>query len=131
MSGSTTHGRLAAATERDPRWTSVITRDSKADGMFYYSVDTTGVYCRPSCAARPAKPKHVQFHTTREDAEQAGFRPCKRCTPDRPASNTRRRSRTPAGSSRHRRTRRVWKSWRPTRESAPITFFVCSRRSRD
>jgi AraC family transcriptional regulator, regulatory protein of adaptative response / methylated-DNA-[protein]-cysteine methyltransferase len=84
MSGSTTHGRLAAATERDPRWTSVITRDSKADGMFYYSVDTTGVYCRPSCAARPAKPKHVQFHTTREDAEQAGFRPCKRCKPDRP-----------------------------------------------
>lgn len=75
--------RLAAATLNDPRWTAVIARDAAADGAFYYSVSTTGVYCRPSCAVRRARPEHVAFHVTREEAEQAGFRPCKRCKPDR------------------------------------------------
>jgi len=74
--------QLAAATEGDPRWASVIARDSKADGTFYYSVKTTGVYCRPSCASRRALPENVSFHTTREDAEKAGLRPCKRCRPN-------------------------------------------------
>src|SRR5687767_10400034 len=73
----------AAATENDSRWASVIARDPEADGKFYYSVATTGVYCRPSCAARVARPENVQFHPTREDAEKAGFRPCKRCKPDK------------------------------------------------
>ena len=72
----------AEATERDPRWAAVLARDPKADGSFWYSVKTTGVYCRPSCAARRARPENVQFHASREAAEQAGFRPCKRCTPD-------------------------------------------------
>jgi AraC family transcriptional regulator of adaptative response/methylated-DNA-[protein]-cysteine methyltransferase len=49
-----------------------------------YSVHTTGVYCRPSCAARQARPEHVAFHLTAADAEHAGFRPCLRCRPDRP-----------------------------------------------
>jgi AraC family transcriptional regulator of adaptative response/methylated-DNA-[protein]-cysteine methyltransferase len=75
---------LAMQTEQDPRWASVMARDVAADGKFYYSVKTTGVYCKPSCAARPARPENVQFHTTREEAEQAGFRPCKRCKPDQP-----------------------------------------------
>jgi AraC family transcriptional regulator of adaptative response/methylated-DNA-[protein]-cysteine methyltransferase len=70
------------ATERDPRWAFVANRDPKADGKFYYSVKTTGVYCRPSCAARLAKPENVSFHATGEDARKAGFRPCKRCRPD-------------------------------------------------
>ncbi len=74
-----------SATERDPRWTAVLSRDSKADGKFYYSVATTGVYCRPSCASRRAKRVNVAFHATRETAERAGFRPCKRCKPDQPA----------------------------------------------
>jgi AraC family transcriptional regulator, regulatory protein of adaptative response / methylated-DNA-[protein]-cysteine methyltransferase len=74
--------QLAAATEGDPRWASVIARDSEADGTFYYSVKTTGVYCRPSCAARRARQENISFHTTREDAEKAGLRPCKRCKPD-------------------------------------------------
>ena len=74
-----------ATIEKDPRWVSVVNRDSKADGTFYYSVKTTGVYCRPSCGARLARPEHVQFHTTCEDAEKAGFRPCKRCQPNQPA----------------------------------------------
>jgi AraC family transcriptional regulator of adaptative response/methylated-DNA-[protein]-cysteine methyltransferase len=82
--------RIAEATpakssiENDPRWRALIARDVAADGAFYYSVRTTGVYCRPSCAARRARPENVQFHATREDAERAGFRPCKRCVPDQP-----------------------------------------------
>jgi AraC family transcriptional regulator of adaptative response/methylated-DNA-[protein]-cysteine methyltransferase len=76
---------LAAVTVRDPRWAAVVARDARADGTFFYSVRTTGVYCRPSCAARQARPENVQFHATRADAERAGFRPCKRCKPDRPA----------------------------------------------
>ena len=63
---------LAAVTARDPQH----------DGKFFYSVKTTGVYCRPSCAARTARPENVAFHLTTADAERAGFRPCKRCKPD-------------------------------------------------
>lgn len=69
---------------RDPRWRAVVARDAAADGTFFYSVKTTGVYCRPSCASRPARPENVHFHTTCADAERAGFRPCKRCKPDQP-----------------------------------------------
>jgi AraC family transcriptional regulator of adaptative response/methylated-DNA-[protein]-cysteine methyltransferase len=71
--------------ELDARWQAVITRDSGADGTFYYSVSTTGVYCRPSCPSRRANPKHVRFHRSTVDAEHAGFRPCRRCKPDQPA----------------------------------------------
>ena len=63
-------------------WAAVITRDGRFDGTFYYSVATTGVYCRPSCAARRANRENVAFHATAADAEAAGFRACKRCKPD-------------------------------------------------
>src|SRR5215472_203880 len=66
----------------DARWDAVRRRDRAADGAFYYSVRTTGVYCRPSCAARLARRDNVAFHLTCEDAECAGFRPCKRCRPN-------------------------------------------------
>ena len=66
------------------RWAAVVRRDPAADDAFYYSVSTTGVYCRASCAARLARREHVQFHATRAAAEKAGFRPCKRCQPDQP-----------------------------------------------
>src|SRR5262249_4638688 len=82
MSISKERARVAAATRNDPRWASIDARDPKADGTFYYSVDTTGVYCRPSCAARQARPENVRFHATNQDAEKAGFRPCKRCKPN-------------------------------------------------
>ena len=59
-----------------------MTRDPQADGKFFYSVRTTGVYCRPSCGARSARPENIEFHATAADAERAGFRPCKRCKPD-------------------------------------------------
>jgi AraC family transcriptional regulator of adaptative response/methylated-DNA-[protein]-cysteine methyltransferase len=87
MNATTKRTELAKATERDERWRAVVDRDSKADGSFYYSVRTTGVYCRPSCAARLARPENVAFHVTREDAEKAGFRACKRCKPDRASRN--------------------------------------------
>jgi AraC family transcriptional regulator of adaptative response/methylated-DNA-[protein]-cysteine methyltransferase len=74
----------AAATVSDPRWAAVVARDPQADGKFFYSVRTTGVYCRPSCAARTPRPENVEFHRSAADAERAGFRPCKRCKPDQP-----------------------------------------------
>jgi AraC family transcriptional regulator, regulatory protein of adaptative response / methylated-DNA-[protein]-cysteine methyltransferase len=69
----------------DDRWAAVMGRDRRADGIFYYSVRTTGVYCRPSCAARRARRENVRFHATRQEAEAAGFRPCQRCRPHEPA----------------------------------------------
>lgn len=78
------------ATERDPRWAAVVVRDRAADGTFFYSVATTGVYCRPSCAARRPRPEHVRFHLTRAEAERAGFRPCRRCRPDQASPAERR-----------------------------------------
>jgi AraC family transcriptional regulator, regulatory protein of adaptative response / methylated-DNA-[protein]-cysteine methyltransferase len=66
----------------DQRWAAVQRRDRVADGVFYYSVQTTGVYCRPSCASRPARRENVRFHETCAEAERAGFRPCKRCRPN-------------------------------------------------
>jgi AraC family transcriptional regulator of adaptative response/methylated-DNA-[protein]-cysteine methyltransferase len=82
MNISAKNDALATAIESDARWTSVVARDPQADGQFYYSVKTTGVYCRPSCAARLARPEHVRFHATCQEAEQAGFRPCNRYRPD-------------------------------------------------
>lgn len=66
----------------DSRWQAVVERDKQFDGQFFYSVKTTGVYCRPSCGARLANFSNVQFHTTTATAEEAGFRPCKRCKPN-------------------------------------------------
>jgi AraC family transcriptional regulator, regulatory protein of adaptative response / methylated-DNA-[protein]-cysteine methyltransferase len=74
-------GSQLAVTD-DPRWVRVVARDRSADGLFWYSVVTTGVYCRPSCASRVANPKNVQFHDSLEAAKATGFRPCKRCNPD-------------------------------------------------
>jgi AraC family transcriptional regulator, regulatory protein of adaptative response / methylated-DNA-[protein]-cysteine methyltransferase len=70
------------AVAHDPRWDRVLARDKAADGQFWYSVSTTGIYCRPSCPSRTANPKNVQLHDTLEDAKATGFRPCKRCNPD-------------------------------------------------
>jgi AraC family transcriptional regulator, regulatory protein of adaptative response / methylated-DNA-[protein]-cysteine methyltransferase len=67
---------------KDSRWAAVVARDPKADGKFFYSVRTTGVYCRPSCASRHARRENVAFHASTGAAERAGFRPCKRCKPD-------------------------------------------------
>ena len=81
----TKNDRDARATETDPRWADVVTRNSAAEGVFYYGVRTTGVYCRPTCPSRRPRPANVEFFATREAAEGAGFRPCKRCTPQQAA----------------------------------------------
>ncbi|MGH6915562.1 MAG: Ada metal-binding domain-containing protein, partial [Geminicoccales bacterium] len=74
----------------EERWAAVVHRERVADGAFVYGVLTTGVYCRPSCAARLPRRENVRFHDTSADAERAGFRPCKRCRPDEPALAERR-----------------------------------------
>ena len=74
----------AADTLRDPRWAQLLARDPAAEGRFLYSVSSTGVYCRPGCAARRPRPEHVRFHADAAAAEAGGFRPCRRCQPDQP-----------------------------------------------
>ena len=69
----------------DARWARVVARDTSADGCFWYSVSTTGIYCRPSCPSRIPNPTNVQLHDTLEGARATGFRPCKRCHPDGPS----------------------------------------------
>lgn len=70
------------STLADSRWAAVVERRQEADGTFVYSVITTGVYCRPSCSSRTARPEHVRFFEAPAQAESAGFRPCLRCRPD-------------------------------------------------
>jgi AraC family transcriptional regulator of adaptative response/methylated-DNA-[protein]-cysteine methyltransferase len=77
--------RSGAALLDEARWAAVVARDATSDGRFVYSVETTGVYCRPSCPARRPNPANVRFHATAEAAERAGFRPCKRCKPTEPS----------------------------------------------
>ncbi len=63
----------------DKRWQAVLDRSARP---FFYAVTTTGIYCRPDCASRKPKRENVRFFTTTEEAQEAGFRPCKRCEPD-------------------------------------------------
>jgi AraC family transcriptional regulator of adaptative response/methylated-DNA-[protein]-cysteine methyltransferase len=77
--------KTARSWNDDARWRAVERRDRAADGTFVYSVRTSGVYCRPSCAARLPRRENVAFHATCAEAERAGFRPCKRCRPNEPA----------------------------------------------
>jgi len=65
----------------DARWRAVRERDRAADGAFFYAVKTTGVFCRPSCAARLPRRENVAFYANAGDAQKAGFRPCLRCHP--------------------------------------------------
>lgn len=64
------------------RWEAVCRRDAAEDGRFYFGVRTTGVYCRPSCGARRPLRSNVGFFTTRDEAQAAGLRPCRRCRPE-------------------------------------------------
>lgn len=71
-----------ATIDRDTAWRAVLARDRAADGTFVTGVLTTGIYCRPSCAARHPKPENVRFFATGTEAAAAGLRPCLRCKPD-------------------------------------------------
>jgi len=64
-------------------WDAVRRRDPAFDGKLIFAVRTTGVYCRPSCASRPAKRENVAFFKTAAEAEKAGYRACKRCKPNK------------------------------------------------
>ena len=75
----------------DQRWQAVQARDAAADGQFVFAVQTTGIFCRPSCRARHALRQNVRFYADAETAAQAGFRPCKRCRPDEQDPLARRR----------------------------------------
>ena len=72
----------------DPRWNAVLARDAAHDGKFVFAVSSTGVYCRPSCAARRPRRENVQFFLAPEHAEQAGYRACLRCRPKSFNGNT-------------------------------------------
>jgi AraC family transcriptional regulator of adaptative response/methylated-DNA-[protein]-cysteine methyltransferase len=81
ISKPVTRGKSAKLITDDWRWQSLVRKDERADGLFWYSVKTTGVYCRPSCPARLPKRENVAFHDSTQNAEKAGFRACKRCGP--------------------------------------------------
>lgn len=70
-------------TTDEDRWQAVLARDPRADEQFVFAVQTTGIVCRPSCRARHALRKNVHFYPDVHHAVQAGFRPCKRCRPDK------------------------------------------------
>lgn len=72
-------GNIACVQSQDPRWQAVVNCDANADGKFVYAVKTTGIYCAPSCPSRQPNPENVIYFDDAEAAEQAGFRPCKRC----------------------------------------------------
>lgn len=71
----------------DDRWQSVVDRDADADGQFVFAVQTTGIFCRPSCRAKHALRKNVTFFADARQALAAGFRPCKRCQPEKDSAH--------------------------------------------
>lgn len=68
---------------RDSEWEAISKNDSDYDGKFYYAVSTTLIFCRPSCHSKMPLRKHVTVYQTIDAAQEAGFRPCKRCRPDK------------------------------------------------
>ena len=77
--------RAKASALDDARWAAVVARDAAFDGSFFVAVKTTSVYCRPSCGARRPNRANIRFFDAAEDAERAGFLPCKRCKPTGPS----------------------------------------------
>jgi AraC family transcriptional regulator of adaptative response/methylated-DNA-[protein]-cysteine methyltransferase len=72
---------LPSALDDAAAWAAVETRDARQDGVFFYAVRTTGVYCRPSCSSRRPRRENVSFFPNADAAERAGFRACRRCRP--------------------------------------------------
>jgi len=63
-------------------WDAVQSSDESYDGLFFYAVKTTGIFCRPSCKSKPPKRENLCYFISAEEARAAGFRPCKRCRSD-------------------------------------------------
>ena len=74
-------------TEIETFWQAVVDRDASMDGRFFFAVESTGVFCRPSCPARRPKRQKVSFYETISDALSAGYRACLRCKPDQSIVN--------------------------------------------
>ncbi|MFG6146861.1 bifunctional transcriptional activator/DNA repair enzyme AdaA [Halobacillus sp. B23F22_1] len=64
------------------KWEAAVSCNRDYDGLFFYAVQTTGIYCRPSCPSKTPKRNHVLFFNNPTEAAAQGFRPCKRCRPD-------------------------------------------------
>jgi methylphosphotriester-DNA--protein-cysteine methyltransferase len=82
---------VGAPAPRRRRLDQLFRRDPCAEGRFWYSVVTTGVYCRPTCPARHARPENIRLHDTLAEARATGFRPCLRCCPEAPSLGDRHR----------------------------------------
>jgi AraC family transcriptional regulator of adaptative response/methylated-DNA-[protein]-cysteine methyltransferase len=81
----TDHANAGCYSTAQARWDALVQRNPQADGAFVYGVATTGVYCRPVCPSRLPNRDNVWFFDSFEEAERAGYRPCKRCQPNAPA----------------------------------------------
>ena len=66
----------------DEAWQAIIGNDASYDGIFFYAVKTTGIFCRPSCKSRVPNQMNVRIFRSAMQALEAQFRPCKRCKPD-------------------------------------------------
>lgn len=64
------------------RWNALLSNDKNFDGIFFFAVKTTGIFCRPSCRSKTPKQENVVFFSTATEAQTAGFRPCLRCRPN-------------------------------------------------
>ncbi len=80
--GSSSRRTLDSVMDEDTRYEAVRSRDARFDGEFFFAVETTGIYCRPSCPAVTPKRRNVRFFATAAAAQGSGFRACRRCRPD-------------------------------------------------
>lgn len=67
---------------KDEMWEATVSCDSAYDGLFFYAVQTTGIFCRPSCKSKVPNGDNVSFFSNAREAQETGYRPCKRCRPD-------------------------------------------------
>ena len=72
--------------DAETAWNAVVERDARFDGRFVYAVDSTGVYCRPTCPSRRPRRSNVRFFAVPGEAERAGFRACRKSLPNGTAS---------------------------------------------
>jgi AraC family transcriptional regulator of adaptative response/methylated-DNA-[protein]-cysteine methyltransferase len=74
--------QIQTLSNADQKWTLVLAKDTKADGQFVYAVKSTGIFCRPSCPSRRPRRERVEFFDSPAQAQQAGYRACRRCAPE-------------------------------------------------
>ncbi|MFJ9580318.1 AlkA N-terminal domain-containing protein [Streptomyces sp. NPDC101191] len=79
---ATATAAVGASADEDTRYEAVSSRDARFDGVFFFAVATTGIYCRPSCPAVTPKRRNVSFFPSAAAAQGHGFRACRRCRPD-------------------------------------------------